>query len=227
MDAHILDRPIWNALTTVHSQFSAGTANALRFQADISPFGATLNDSAENLEALGRLVKATGSIALGQVSPIICPPGTQTNAQHKVSQMLFAGPDLPKRNGHSVEMLGHDDAAAMFDLAKLTKPGPFAQRTHVLGEFWGIKENGRLVAMAGERFRHPGYSEISGVCTHPDYLGRGFGRDLCVKMIETILDRGEQPYLHVFVSNTGAARLYDKLGFEERTQLNTCMLEVA
>ena len=115
----------------------------------------------------------------------------------------------------------------MVALASLTNPGPFERRTHLLGEFWGIERDGRLAAMAGERFKQPGFSEISGVCTHPDYQGSGYARELCLVVLNRIAKRGEQAYLHVFSDNYGAIALYKKLGFYPRRDIQVSVLEAA
>jgi len=115
----------------------------------------------------------------------------------------------------------------MLELALLTKPGPFAARTHEMGSYWGIKQNGRLVAMAGERFRQPGYTEVSAICTHPDFQGRGYGRSLTLHTMQAILARGAVPYLHSFSDNEGALRLYEKLGFRWRQDMRGIALDRA
>jgi len=227
MNDHVLDRPVWSALASVHTKFSIGSQHARRFQDDISPFGAARDESANSLAELGRLIESTGSIVLAQASPIICPPGTRATTMTLASQMLFEQSELQPRGGYSIGQLGKDDAPSMMALATLTNPGPFSARTYLLGEYWGIKDNGHLVAMAGERFKQPGFTEISGICTHPDYCGRGFAQELCLMLIDRIMSRGEQAYLHVYVSNTAASMLYKKLGFRERKQLHTGLLECA
>ncbi len=115
--------------------------------------------------------------------------------------------------------LGDPQAAEMLELATLTKPGPFIARTHVLGGFVGIRKEGRLVAMAGERFKLDGFTEVSGVCTHPDYRGRGYAGLLSRIVAARIQERGEVPILHAYVTNTKAIRLYEQLGFAIRTTL--------
>ncbi|MEI9963878.1 MAG: GNAT family N-acetyltransferase [Caulobacteraceae bacterium] len=104
----------------------------------------------------------------------------------------------------------------MLALATLTQPGPFFARTHQLGDFIGVKQEGRLVAMAGERMRPTGFTEVSGVCTHPDWRGRGYAAGLMRLVAARILARGETPFLHVYASNTGAIALYEALGFRLR-----------
>lgn len=108
----------------------------------------------------------------------------------------------------------------MIALATVTKPGPFAARTHALGSFFGIKENGVLLAMAGERMKHDGYTEVSGVCTHPDARGRGFARSLSAHVARRIVERGETPYLHAYATNTAAIELYESLGFRLRREMH-------
>ena len=115
----------------------------------------------------------------------------------------------------------------MVELAALTKPGPFLIRTHELGGYIGIRDQGRLVAMAGERFKLPGFTEVSAVCTHPDYRGRGYAAALTLAVATRIAARGETPFLHTFASNINAIRLYEKLGFVLRTPMSVTVLRRA
>ncbi|HVK42142.1 MAG TPA: GNAT family N-acetyltransferase, partial [Phenylobacterium sp.] len=111
------------------------------------------------------------------------------------------------------------DAPQMLALATLTAPGPFFARTHQLGRFVGVKAGGQLVAMAGERMRPPGHTEVSGVCTHPDHRGRGYAAGLMLEVAARIRARGEIPFLHSYAHNTGAIALYQALGFDFRREL--------
>jgi predicted GNAT family acetyltransferase len=110
-------------------------------------------------------------------------------------------------------------------LAELTKPGPFAQRTIVLGSYIGIRSGDQLVAMAGERMRFDGFTEISAVCTHPAHRGRGHAVLLVGTLMRSILARGKTPFLHIFSDNTSAAALYRKLGFTYRRSLTVTVLQ--
>jgi predicted GNAT family acetyltransferase len=117
------------------------------------------------------------------------------------------------------------DAPEMLALAQLTEPGPFLARTHLMGSFVGVREGGRLLGMAGERLRLPGYTEVSGVCTHPDARGRGFARRLSAAVAARIEAQGEQPFLHAWSSNRAAIALYESLGFVQRAEVHVAVLE--
>jgi predicted GNAT family acetyltransferase len=112
----------------------------------------------------------------------------------------------------------------MLALATLTEPGPFFARTHQLGDFVGVRDGGRLMAMAGERMKPTGFTEVSGVCTHPDGRGRGYAGALTRAVVAKILARGEQPFLHVYAHNTGAIALYEALGFSLRRKMSMTVL---
>ena len=158
-----------------------------------------------------------------QADPIVVPPGTVATLTAAGVQMIAEKLEEPARDPR-IEPLTVDDYPAMLELAILTKPGPFAARTPSLGEFWGIKEAGVLVAMAGERMRHAGLTELSGVCTHPSARGRGYGRILSAWVAWQIAARGETPYLHAYASNTGAIELYRKLGFVHNRAMHVAAL---
>jgi predicted GNAT family acetyltransferase len=112
----------------------------------------------------------------------------------------------------------------MLELATLTEPGPFLARTHTMGTFIGIRIGGQLVAMAGERMRFPGYTEVSGVCTHPEFRGRGLARRLSAAVVAGIEARGDQAFLHAWKTNHSAISLYEGLGFKIRTEVNAAVL---
>jgi predicted GNAT family acetyltransferase len=115
----------------------------------------------------------------------------------------------------------------MQELVRLTNPGPFGPRTIELGRFVGIRRDGRLVAMAGERLKPEGHTEITGVCTHPDHRGRGYSQALVADAARHILGRGDTPFLHVYSTNRGAITLYEKLGFRLRRTLRVTVLSRA
>ena len=127
-------------------------------------------------------------------------------------------------DGFDYLVLGDADAAEMLALATLTEPGPFFAETHRMGHFIGVREGGRLVAMAGQRMRPPGFTEVSGVCTHPDFRGRGYAGKLMRVLIDRIVSEGDAAFLHVYPDNAGAIALYEALGFRFRTALTFTVL---
>jgi predicted GNAT family acetyltransferase len=208
-----LDRPVWSALTTRWARIAEGDARARRVDRDYGVFGAAADRSAENLAALAALVPEQGEIWLVEREDWPAPPGTRFARRAECVQMICDGLSPGKAPEFEIVELGEHDAPAMYDLAMLTKPGPYAAHTNRLGEFIGVKQDGRLIAMAGERMKMPGLSEVSGVCTHPDHRGRGYAGALMRVVAERMLARGETPWLHAYASNTGAIALYESLGF--------------
>lgn len=219
-----LDRPVWATLR--HQPYwGLGDKRARRFDRDINCFAATPDESADSLRALGELVQpGDDSVYLLQVPPISVPRTLQAAKAAQGVQMV-ATRRLPVDD--SVLVLGDADAAEMLTLATLTQPGPFLARTHTMGRFVGLRLNGRLAAMAGERMRFPGHVEVSGVCTHPDFRGLGLARRLSAAVTADIQQRGECPFLHAWTTNTAAITLYEDLGFEVRTVVNVAVLQRA
>jgi predicted GNAT family acetyltransferase len=107
----------------------------------------------------------------------------------------------------------------MLELIELTHPGPFLPRTIKIGNYIGIRQNGQLIAMAGERMSVPGYREISAVCTHPDHQGKGYARLLVSNLVNQHCKAGIASFLHVFENNTLAIHLYEKLHFQKRCEM--------
>lgn len=221
-----LDRPIWHALAGRQSSFAIGTARARRLEADVGIFAATIDDTDASLADLASLVREHGPVGLLQAGEIPTPPGTAAQATMLGVQMV-ARKVIPRNPAPPVERLTAADAPAMLALATATQPGPFFARTHELGMFWGVKVDGHLVAMAGERMKLPGYTEVSGVCTDPAHRGKSYAAQLSRTVAAQIMARGETPILHAYASNAPAIRLYEQLGFELRTHVNVMILSPA
>lgn len=221
---HTLDRPIWSTLNSVHQCFAVGEGPARRFQPEISPFAATFKDDVDCLATLKKLCPHNGSIILLQADEVAIPGGMMATRTALGVQMVAEGniPDCP--TDHQAVQLTDDDASEMLALATLTKPGPFLTRTHKLGTFWGIKVDGKLIAMAGERMKLPTHTEVSGICTHPDHRGKGYAELLSSIVMHQIKKVGQTPFLHTYADNERAIRLYEKLGFRLRTMMNVAEL---
>lgn len=215
---HPLDRPIWSALTGRQAHFTQGELRARRFPVEVSPLAAPRDHAADALAALAESIPAGDEVAL--LEPVAPPaaPGVEANVAGTLLQMI--APTMTRGAGaFDIAPLGDDDAPEMLALATLTRPGPFRARTHELGRFLGIRENGVLAAMAGERLNVDGFHEISAVCTHPDHRGKGYGAALMRAVGDRMYAEGDTPFLHSYASNTTAVALYRSLGFTVRAEL--------
>lgn len=216
---HVLDRPIWSALGTGHLHLAAGDAHARRYPATISPFAAAYDGGAEAQSALAALVAPSEQVVLveaGQVA--VAADHFEVLSSATAVQMTNEQPIAPREDPRIVP-LTLADAAEMLELALLTKPGPFTLRALELGPFWGIRVDGRLAAMAGHRLTMPGWTELSGVCAHPDFRGQGLARVLSQAVAQRISARGDKVFLHSYANNPAALRLYESLGFAVRSEM--------
>ena len=161
---------------------------------------------------------------------LFTPEAVNPPAEFKVvladtGEQMIGTPVETPANGVDIVTLGVDDVPAMIELTALTKPGPFSARTHELGTFLGIRVDGQLVAMAGERMKPAQYTEMTAVCVHPSHRGRGYGQMLLCAVSRQIVSRGEIPFLHVFTSNHSAIALYRRQGMEIRRRLHVTVLK--
>src|SRR5581483_7293764 len=175
---HPLDNVIWQALTTRQARFAETCGCARKFVPEVSPLGGFEKPDDDGYASLARLVRGgTGAVFLDE--PYQERPGWTFVVGAPLLQMVGDSSEFdPEKNGHALVELGEADSPEMLELTALTKPGPFGTRTHELGHYFGMRSSGRLVAMAGERLKVPGYTEVSAVCTHPEHTGRGYARIL-------------------------------------------------
>lgn len=218
-----LDNPGWHALDSHHQHLAIRGKIAARYPADVL-FGAAMPEydlaGFEDLRSIVAEDEVIGLILESLPDPL---PGWEVLDVSPLPQMVCAQMH-PVPEVEAVELI-EEDVPEMLDLVALAQPGPFLPRTIILGLYLGIRQEGRLVAMAGQRLHLSGFCEISAVCTHPDYRGRGYGGALTTMVAQDILARGETPFLHHAPSNEGAARLYRKLGFRKRRELSVAVLK--
>ncbi len=221
---HPLDRPVRSALTSRQASLALGDSRALRFDPAYGLFAAAADASPESTAALGALNTSPNGLGLVEAGDMPLPPGAVVRAQAACVQMIAS---TVNAGGKAVafEPLAEADAADMLALATLTVPGPFFEKTHRLGDFIGIKQDGRLIAMAGERMKPDGFTEVSGVCTHPDFRGLGYAGALMRVVTQRILEHGEQAFLHAYAANTATIALYETLGFRVRTTVTYTVLD--
>jgi predicted GNAT family acetyltransferase len=205
----VIDNPVWAALTGPQACFAEAAGNAARFLPEIAPFAA-LSDPSDP-SAWRDLATITDSAVL--TGPSITPlAGWQQVEVTSGVQMI--GQSMSGVEDPEAVVLTEKDVPEMLDLVARAQPGPFLKRTIDLGRYLGIRDaGGRLIAMAGERFRMPGWTEVSAVCTDPEFRGKGLGARLTLAVAAGILARGELPFLHTVHDNETAIRLYGRLGF--------------
>jgi predicted GNAT family acetyltransferase len=227
MTAHVLDRPAVSTLTGRQSHLAIHHGGAIRMHPDFGLFAGAVDEDPESVAGLGELVQAQG--AVGLVEPTAPPPVLGTRVVSSALCLQMEAVEVAPAWEVAFDMLdlGDADAAEMLALASLTKPGPFFARTHQLGEFIGVRVEGQLVAMAGERMRPDGYTEASGVCVHPDHRGKGYAARLLREVTAKILARGEKAFLHSYADNATAIGLYESLGYRGRRDVVFTILAAA
>ena len=200
----------------MQAHFAEGDDLARRYPVEVTALAGLKNHSPDAFASLARITKGD-TAALFCYEPVSIPARWKIIHTSNLVQMLCEAPQIPPQDDPVlVEELTAVNSEEMLALTKLTNPGPFGRRTQELGLYLGIHQNGRLAAMAGERQRLPGHTEVSAVCTHPDFQGRGYARILISAVMVKVLERGEIPMLHVREDNAGAIRVYEKLGFRTR-----------
>jgi predicted GNAT family acetyltransferase len=214
-----LENITWHALTTSQAHFAEGNGVARRFHTAIGPLAGISTPTVEGFAALAQLIGPNEPAALFLKEEVEAPSNFKVLRSIPLLQMLHdeSRPAQPK---HKHLALTPADVPEMIALARLTEPGPFEQRTIELGGYIGIRRNGQLASMAGERLRIPGYTEISAVCTHPDHLGHGYAASLMTEIIHRLLDRGDVPFLHSRHDNDRAIAIYERLGFRKHAMLH-------
>ena len=211
---HILDNPTRASLLGPHAHFAVRQGSVLRYVPDVSPFIAMPDEP--DTAAWGDLAALVGPGAIAVVSGarVEPPEGWEIVSNGIGVQLVDAG--VASRRDPEAVVLGLADVPDMLALVERTRPGPFLPRTVEMGTYLGVRLQGELVAMAGERLHPPGWSEISAVCTDPRYRGRGLATRLVRAVAAAIRERGETPLLHAAASNVNAIRLYESLGFQLR-----------
>jgi len=200
----------------------------VRIDPSYGPFAAARDHSEEAQAALAETLKgAEDRIYVVEPEPWPEPPGTRVIGRRDLVQMIADGALPAPPEDSRIVLLDEQDAGQMAALAHATQPGPWSSGTHRYGDYYGIRVDGRLAAMAGERMLIPGFAELSGVATWPEFRGQGFAATLIKRVFAGFAARGDTPFLHSYAENAGAIRLYEQLGFRQRAQLVLTVLALA
>ena len=222
---HPLDNPIWNALTSGNKHLGSGNESVKYFDRKIAPFAGMKELNQESLEKLYDLLPDESVVAIVIADILLIENPWIILNQEPIYQMVYERTTLfPERNINFIP-LNSTHVPAMLELTALTKPGPFLERTIEFGNYYGIFNEEKLVAMAGFRMQTDGYIEISAVCTHPDSIGKGYGTTLLTFLANQIISKRSTPFLHVRVNNIRAIELYKNLGFTIRQTMNLSIIK--
>ncbi len=219
MDATIFDNPLWYLQCHDFAEFTSGTALAKHCDPNVIPVAATADHSEAAFADLATLFKVGEGAFILEADPPQAIPGFALTDKFSAYQLVCQQrTPIPKMDVDFIELTQADMQDAI-QLVRLTEPGPFIPSLFSKRRFVGIRQAGQLVAMAGERMIAGGYVEISGVCTHPDWRGKGYARFLSSVIADGIWERGETPFLNVYPSNVSAYRIYQALHFVKRVEL--------
>jgi GNAT superfamily N-acetyltransferase len=217
MPTELLDNIVWNSLAGQHAGFAEGTDRIRRYARGFSPLIGWIDIEHPEFDALNHYCEPGESFyCAGWTGP--APSDWRIDVDARMEQYVWDAP-VPQANDLPSVRLGEEHVAEAMALVELTHPGPFGRRTIELGEFHGVFESGRLIAMAGERMHAGQLREVSGICTHPDHQGRGLARKLTERLVRMQLARGQLPFLHVMSDNHSARRLYERMGFRHHRGL--------
>jgi predicted GNAT family acetyltransferase len=217
--AHVLDNVVWHALTGLHGAVAVGHDRARHYPRDIVPFSAIADSTPLAYADLVANLPLNAEARLFRPTAETLPAGWAETGVFPMLQMVAHCAPAEADCGMQPVRLGRADVSHMLELAKISQPGPFAARAVELGAYLGIRREGRLVAIAGERMRVPGYVELSAICTHPAACGLCYATLLTRALMRAAFDRGELPFLHVRPDNVRAIALYKALGFALRREL--------
>jgi len=217
MDDSALDNPFWSSLRSRHRDIALVAGEVARFPAEYAPFLGVAHSGVEVADALAMLVAPGDSVYVLGVAPRV-PPGWRLDAHADLAQMVCTSP-IDMIDGPAIIELTDAHRADVLALTALVYPHYFRPRTMDLGRYFGIYQDGRLAAMIGERLGTDMHQEMSAICTHPDYNGRGHARRLTAMLTNDTLRRGRMPFLHVSHENLRAKRLYEQLGYRVRRDI--------
>lgn len=222
---HPLDNPIWNALNTGSQSLSFGTDRVRLINQDMGFFAGMPAYEPENLDELYSFLEPGQRVILFPPGHLVLDEKWAVHNDHELLQMVCERDFSQIEPNSQIHPLHESHIPEMLALTQLTKPGPFLSKTIEFGDYFGCFSNGKLVSMAGSRLSPSPYTEVSAVCTHPDFAGQGISRKVMPFVLQRILQRGSIPFLHLYPENSPAFKLYSNLGFVSRVMLRVYMLE--
>ncbi|GGE57956.1 FR47-like protein [Pedobacter psychrotolerans] len=212
-----LDNPVWFSLTETHHNFALTYGDIKFYHPDYCPFGGFISQK-DISDGTDQYANETADFYIVGEKPVLTE-GLRLNKELICNQMVLTD-KIQTEITEEIVQLNTDKKADLIELVNLVQPGYFKEKTPLLGNYYGIYKNNKLVAVTGERMKMNAYSEISAVVTHPDFTGKGYAKQLIAFTANHIFSEGKVPYLHVAETNIGAIKLYEKLGFETRRKIS-------
>lgn len=209
----LLSNPIWHALGSRQQHFNRGNDTLRYFPEEVAPFVGLPNWNADDVQLLSKDLPRNRSFYILIEKQIHLPDKLDIKFTLPLYQME-CNELHPEFTDNPVKRLGEEHISQMLELTSLTRPGPFHNKTISLGNYIGIFDGERLIAMGGERLKVPGFTEISAICTHPDYRGKMLASHIISLLSQQIFDKGEIPFLHTRTDNSKAISVYEKLGYK-------------
>ncbi|MCW2621400.1 MAG: family N-acetyltransferase [Frankiales bacterium] len=223
-DPHVLDDAARASLLGPHAHFAERRGDVLRYPTDVSPFlSLPATPDGRTWADVAALLGPGGVVPIPGVD---APPPPGWEVVMDMAGVQMTGEDVVGRPDPEAVRLTRADVPEMLELVERTRPGPFLPRTIELGTYLGVRRDGVLVAMAGERIHPPGWTEISAVCTDESVRGQGLASRLVLAVVDGIRQRGELPFLHAAATNVNAIRLYESLGFRVRRETSFRAVQV-
>jgi ribosomal protein S18 acetylase RimI-like enzyme len=219
---HVLDNMIWNAITTGNNDIAIIQGDVGCYLPEIAPFAGMKEFNDTNLKKLYDFIPANRNVAISSLNKMNHDDKRWKLIQPMdVTQMVYEHPAITftTRNSELIVPLSNEHIPQMIELTALTRPGPFLQQTIRFKNYFGIFREGRLAAMTGQRMHPLPFMEVSAVCTHPDFRGRGYAKALMLHVMKIIIDNSFIPFLHVLSNNKNAIDLYLAIGFRTRKQV--------
>jgi len=212
-----LDNPVWHSLSETHCKFSVDYDNIKFYLPDYCLFGG-FRLSQNNIDPINNYSQHAENFYLVGEQPVL--PKNLNIKKDLVCLQMVAESKIEGAPKDQITKLSIEDASKVFQLVNTVQPGYFRSKTFFLGDYWGIFEDGKLIAVTGERMKMDRFTELSAIVTHPNHTGKGYAKQLIAHTVNNIFDQNKTPFLHVVDTNIGAITLYEKLGFKTRRKIS-------
>ena len=217
MTYYKLDNPVWYSLSETHKQFALEYSNAKFYKPDYCPFGGFIS-SDNSIDVLGKYASLIDNFYIVGEQPVL--PAPLSIKKELVCLQMICNEKIKIELRETILKLNQEHCRTLYEVVNRVQPGYFREKTNLLGDYFGIFKNDKLVAVTGERMKMDDLTEVSAVVTDPHHTGKGYAKQLIAHVTNNIFNQNKTPYLHVAETNLGAIQLYEKLGFKLRRKIS-------